>query len=186
MSCHSKQIPLGIGVEAFVKGYYFCVIYPLDESSSDSEYDSGDEGHSESESPSIPDDCPSAPVYETPSAVYSAETIMSILLNPKKTRVCQVCPHHINRSATYVIDVTALAHPEDVKKDDFGRWEHKGSHPVPFCVRFRDDGSIGVQRSFDGDDDGQGDIYYLRRLYCTHPSNPDVKRMLAFITGMFK
>ena len=54
-------------------------------------------------------------VYETPAAIYSAETIMKILLNPLSSRVSCVCPHHVTTSSTYIVDVTCLAHPEDVK-----------------------------------------------------------------------
>ena len=62
--------------------------------------------------------------------MYSAEGIVKILLNPNipAEHVCQKCPSLVTRSSTFVIDVTSLAHFDDVKKDDFGRWEHKGSH----------------------------------------------------------
>ena len=107
---------------------------------------------------------------------------MKILLNPTSSRVSRVCPHRVTKSSTYVVDVTSLAHPEDVKKDDFGKWDYKGSHPVAFHVCFRNDGSICIERC--QNEERQGDIFYLRRLYSTHPSNPEMKRMLAFITGM--
>lgn len=125
---------------------------------------------------------PRTPVYETPPAMYSAEAIMKILLDPKisSERVCRKCPSHVTCSSTFVIDVTSLSHSDDVKKDDFGRWNHKGSHPVPFYVWFRDDGSVGVERCQEG---GEGEVFYLRRLYCTHPSNKDMKRLLAFVTS---
>lgn len=128
----------------------------------------------------------STPVYETPPSMYSAEGIMKILLNPNipAERVCQKCPSFVTRSSTFVIDVTSLAHCDDVKKDDFGRWEHKGSHPIPFYEWFRDDGSVGVERCQDGG--GKGEVFYLRRVYCTHPSNNKMKRLLAFVTGKLK
>ena len=145
---------------------YSCIIHCSDDSSS------------ESEDPSLS----AAVVYETPAAIYSAETIMKILLNPTSSRVSCACPHRVTKSSTYVVDVTALAHPEDVKKDDFGKWDYKGSHPVAFHVRFRNDGSICIKSC--QNEERQEDIFYLWRLYSTHPSNPEMKRMLAFITGM--
>ena len=140
---------------------YSCIIHCSDDSSS------------ESEDPSLS----AAVVYETPAAIYSAETIMKILLNPTSSRVSRVCPHCVTKSSTYVVDVTSLAHPEDVKKDDFGKWDYKGSHPVAFHVCFRNDGSICIERC--QNEERQGDIFYLRWLYSTHPSNPEMKRMLA-------
>ena len=120
--------------------------------------------------------------FTTPAAIYSAETIMKILLNPTSSWVSRACPHRVTKSSTYVVDVTTLAHPEDVKKDDYGKWDYKGSHPVAFHVCFRNDGSISIKRC--QNEERQGDIFYLWRLYSTHPSNPEMKRMLAFITGM--
>ena len=86
-----------------------------------------------------------AVVYKTPAAIYSAETI-KILLNPTSSRVSRVCPHRVTKSSTYVVDVTFLAHPEDMKKDDFGKRDYKGSHHVAFHVCFRNDGSICTER----------------------------------------
>ena len=64
------------------------------------------------------------------------------------------------------------------------RWEHKGSHPIPIYVQFRDDGLVGVERCQDGE--GKGEVFYLRRLYCTHPPNNKMKRLLSFVTGKLK
>ena len=77
------------------------------------------------------DDSSDVPVYEEPPSMYTAETIIKVLLNPS-SRICRKCPIGVCKSATYAIDVTTLSHPDDVKKDDFGRWNHKGSHPIPF------------------------------------------------------
>ena len=107
-------------------------------------------------------------VYETPAAIYSAETIMKILLNPTSSRVSRVCPHRVTKSSTYVVDVTSLAHPEDVKKDDFGKWDYKGSHPVAFHVCFRNDGSICIERC--QNEERQGDIFTCGDS--TRPTHP--------------
>ena len=125
------------------------------------------------------------PVFENPPSSHAAEDIMRILLDPNidESRVCQKCPYNMTRSATFVIDITALPHPDDIKKDDFGRWKHTGSHPVLFRVWYRQNGSVGMEQC-QYSRSSTGTIYYLRRLYCTHPSNPDVKRMLAFVTGI--
>ena len=119
---------------------------------------------------------PKTPVYETPPSMNSAKAIMKILLDPKisSERVCQKCPSRVTCGSTFVIDVTSLSHSDDVKKDDFGNWDHKGSHPVPFYVWFRDDGSVGVEQCQDG---REGEVFYLRRLYCTHPSDQEMKRL---------
>ena len=67
--------------------------------------------------------------------------IFKILLNPKLDydRVCSVWPVVVKSSATFVIDVTKLKHPDDVRRDFFGRWIHSGSHPIPFKAKVTED-----------------------------------------------
>ena len=62
------------------------------------------------------------PVYETPPPKYAAERILKILLDPAlpASKVCSVRPTKVVKSATYVIDISKLLHPDDVKNDNFG------------------------------------------------------------------
>ena len=69
-------------------------------------------------------------MYETPPHRYPAESVLSILLDkaiPAHT-ISSKRALNITRSATYVVDVSKLAHPDDVKQDSFGIWKHSGSH----------------------------------------------------------
>lgn len=72
-------------------------------------------------------------VYEKPPSKYSVERILQILLRPK-------CAPNIVQSATYVVNITKLADPEDVKNDNFGVWKHSGSHPSTYMVNVEEDG----------------------------------------------
>lgn len=96
--------------------------------------------------------------------MYSAEGIMKILLNPNipAERVCQKCSSFVTHSSTFVIDITSLAHCDDVKKDDL-EMGAQALPSYPIYVWFRDDGSFGVERCQDGG--GKGEVFYLRRLY---------------------
>ena len=145
---------------------YSCIIHCSDDSSS------------ESEDPSLS----AAVVYETPAAIYSAETIMKILLNPTSSRVSRVCPHCVTKSSTYVVDVTSLAHPEDVKKDDFRKWDYKGSHPVAFHVCFKNDGSISIKRC--QNEERQGDIFLPVVTLLDPPIQSRNEKDACIITGM--
>lgn len=80
----------------------------------------------------------------------------------------------------YVIDISKLAHPDDVKNDNFGTWNHSGSHPQAFKVKMEAD-HISVEKCCPGAT-GDDDVY-LRRLHSIHPSNKCFKRMIAFISG---
>jgi len=51
-------------------------------------------------------------------------------------KICSIRPVNITKSATYIIDVTKLKHPDDVKRDLFGKWEYVGSciQNIPYCL----------------------------------------------------
>ena len=85
-------------------------------------------------------------------------------------------------SSTFIVDISKLSHPDDVKKDFFGKWNHSGSHPVPFLAQFTPEGDVEVERCAAG---ASGkDVYYLRRLHSIHPSNSQFRRLLAIVSGM--
>ena len=124
------------------------------------------------------------PVYEKPPPKYSAERILQILLDPaiSPCKVCHNRPVSISSSATYVIDISKLPDPEDVKNDNFGSWNHSGSHPSTYRVNVEDDGYIGVEKC--GSGATGANVVYLRRLHSVHPSNNQFKRLIAFVSGM--
>ena len=63
------------------------------------------------------------PIFEQPPPKYSAHRIMEILLNPNmnKSLVTHGRPLQVEKSSTFVVDLTSLKHPDDVKKDMYGR-----------------------------------------------------------------
>ena len=124
------------------------------------------------------------PVYEHPPQKYSAETVIKILLDPNldPSQICSSRPTNISESSTYVIDVTKLETPKDIKSDNFGVWNHSGSHPQPFVVKI-DENGVQVDKRAPG---MSGDnVMYLRRLHSVHPSNKQFKRMIAFLSGEY-
>ena len=129
-----------------------------------------------------PRDC-NQPVYEIPPSKYSADRILRILLNPKipDHKVCRVKPSGIKSSGTFVVDARNLKCLDDIKKDEFGMWDYSGSHPQAYKVYHKDCGYMSIEKCGNG---ATGhNVLYLRRLHCTHPSNPEFKRLICFVTG---
>lgn len=79
-----------------------------------------------------------------------------------------------------MVDLTKLAHPDDVKHDCFGIWTHSGSHHQYFKVHNVDEG-IEVEKCCPGV--SGSNVVQLRRLHSIHPVNKEFKRMIAFISG---
>ena len=86
--------------------------------------------------------------FERSLPKYSEETILNILLDPNldQSRICSVWPVNVKSSSTFVIDISKLSHPDDVKKDNFGKWKHSGSHQTPYHITFRKDSEIDLEK----------------------------------------
>ena len=57
------------------------------------------------------------PVFHIPISQYSVEKIISMMLEPcAKSLICNERPTDIRSSATFVIDLEKLQHPDDAKK----------------------------------------------------------------------
>ena len=125
-------------------------------------------------------------VYEMGDKVYTSEGILQMLLNPKG-KICKGRPTTVNQSASYIVDLKSLDHPDDIRIDEYGKWKYSGSHVHHFRA----------ERILDEDDDDDGNlvfervpantsgsnVYKLRRIHCKHPSNPSFQRLIAFVTG---
>ena len=118
--------------------------------------------------------------------MYTGERILEILLNSKResSRICHQRPTIIENSSTFVIDLDSLKHPDDVKKDEFGRWVYNGSH-VQTYLAWKEKGDKLKFEKISSDDGGEN-TFQLRRIRCKHPSNPLFQRLLAFVTGNCK
>ena len=89
--------------------------------------------------------------------------------NRESSRICHQRPMNIENSSTFVVDLDSLKHPDDVKKDEFGRWLYSGSH-VQTYFAWKDGNKLKFEE-IDSDDGGEN-TFQLRRICCKHPSNP--------------
>lgn len=107
---------------------------------------------------------------------------MEILLDQDidEDRIVPKRPIQVSFSSTFVVDITKLAHPDDVKRDAYGRWICTGSHTDVYkccldvdqtCIEKVAVGATGPN------------IYSLRRLHFIHPSHSEFRRILAFVYG---
>ena len=123
------------------------------------------------------------PIFEKPPPKYTATRIMQILLNPSMdtSKVAKGRPIGVEESSTFVVDLTSLKHPDDVKKDMYGRWDYSGSHPEVFRCTFDEFDDVSIEKCAVGATGSN--VYYLRRVRSSHPSNSDFCRLIAFVHG---
>jgi hypothetical protein len=119
------------------------------------------------------------PIYEKPPSKYSARRIMKILLSQSidEQRIAYKRPIEVQSSSIFMVDLTKLAHPDDIK-DSYGKWLQKGSHNVYRCS-YGKKGEVSIEKAAPG---ATGhNVYNLRRLHCVHPSHCKFRRHLFVV-----
>ena len=101
-------------------------------------------------------------MFEKPPEKYSAAVIMKILLssNIAEKMIAYKRPIQVQSSSTFVIDLTKLAHPDDIKRDAYGRWIQNGSHTDVFKCFYGQDGEVTIDKAAPGA--SGSNVYYLR------------------------
>lgn len=124
------------------------------------------------------------PIFEKPPEKYSAHRIMQILLDPNidSSRIAKKRPLQAPFSSTFLVDLGQLLHPDDIKKDMYGKWMYSGSHSDVFLCSFSSDGQVVVEKAAVGA--SGNNVYHLRRVHSVHPSNVEFRRVLALLFGM--
>ena len=107
------------------------------------------------------------------------------MLDPslESSQVCTKRPTNIQESATYVIEVQSLDHVKDALHDNFGRWEGTGSRERYFLAEKHRD-VVQIEHIYqEGEVVNDPKAMKIRRIWSTHLSNRQFKRMIAFISG---
>ena len=122
-------------------------------------------------------------MFEKVSGPYTAERILKLLLNPEvdHSRVAQTGPKFVSESSTYIVDLSCLDNPNDIKKDGLGKWSYSGSHEELYRSYYDGGHKMHFEKCAKG---ATGDnVFVLRRLRSTHPSDPNIRRLVAFVSG---
>lgn len=119
------------------------------------------------------------PLYSQVSSPYNSSRLITILMNNSlgSHEVCGSRPLGVNDNATFIIDLDRVRFG-DLKADDLGSWNQKGSKHTNFC--FDDKGDIYYS---DGNVSGLS-YYTLLRRYYVHGTCPSFHRLIVTIEGM--
>lgn len=52
----------------------------------------------------------------------------------------------VSSCSRFFVDLTKLGHPDDIKKDMYGKWEHSGSHPKVFRCWFDELNEVKIKK----------------------------------------
>ena len=124
------------------------------------------------------------PVYEWNCSAthYSLEKLAQILLTelvPSK-KWCLKQPVHVQRNVSFVVNVSMLDDPMDIRADENGVWIRKGS-PVAFVSKhIKGNSTLFYSRCKAGNHPNH---YKITRTYYRHSTSPDFKRIITIVHG---
>lgn len=118
------------------------------------------------------------PVYEYPTKGYSREEIACILCDPalQEELICSSQPVSVENNVSFVVDLSKLKDPNDVRADDLGAWKCTGSRTLQFFVKCSNSTCHVVTKLSPG-----ATNISIRRQYYVHATDRDLHRMIAFV-----
>ncbi len=111
--------------------------------------------------------------------------VLDVILNtdPTSELVCRRKPVGVCDAAVFLVDVTKLKHPNDLKADDVGSWVHKGKPVRFFDVDRSLDGHVIVAESC-SKDEISSTVYKLTRVYYHRKGTSQFRKTLFYVHGM--
>ena len=119
------------------------------------------------------------PVYGHPKHGCKCDEIVHILLNPifKEELLSKTHPVSVEHNVSFVVDLTSLSDPNDVRADDLGSWTCTGSRRLSFMVKFGN-AACHIVSGISG---SGANLVQIRRQYHVHGTDSDLHRMIAFV-----
>ena len=120
------------------------------------------------------------PIYERTSQTYSARVISEILLDEDlpTNKIVTGHPVSVQENLVFVVDLSQLDKPEDIRADDLSSWVCNGKRCNVCEV---EDGH--VMEVFSGPSIKRENTYCLVRRYYKHATSGDFRRTIAKIYG---
>ena len=88
----------------------------------------------------------------------------------------------MEKSSTFVVDLTSLKHPDDVMKDMYGCWDYSSSHPEVVALHLT---SLMMSKSRSVHLGLQVRMRTIFVIRSSHTSNCAFRKMIAFVHGKF-
>lgn len=121
------------------------------------------------------------PVYKHTEQRYTTKEIVEVLLDKSIScsRIATSQPTSVQDNFVFIVDISKLDKPEDVRADDLGSWSCTGTRRSQCSV---DEQGFVIDIISDGKS-RRKDMFTLIKRYYRHSSAGDYKRTIAEIYG---
>ena len=124
------------------------------------------------------------PIYDVRSSGCTYSEAVRVLLDGDSSRTCTKHPILVENNYMFLVDLTSLDVPDDIKSDDCGHWVHNGRKSTHVAVKCRNGKVTDVRfigKSMPPDENSRA--YCLIRTYYSHDPHEDFKRIFYHIFG---
>lgn len=123
------------------------------------------------------------PVYST-TTHFSYSEAVNMLLVANQDKICTRHPTMVEDNSSFVVDLSKLAHADDIKADDCGHWIHNGKKTTKVAVwKHRNEISKVVSTKSSSPPDENSQLYTLVRVYYVNDPHGDFKRVYYYLFG---
>ena len=95
-----------------------------------------------------------------------------------KEKICHTQPIHVNKNSSFVVCLDSLNDPDDLKADENGVWNRKGSPVTYISVHSKGNKCVTCRRSKMGQSSHH---YKVTRMYYKHSDSPDFSRIIVTV-----
>jgi hypothetical protein len=127
------------------------------------------------------------PVYSKSRNVLPAKEVLTLLTEKgafSLSRVCHRQPLHVQHHRTFIVDISSLRSPNDIKCDDMGSWRNHSSNKRTYNVTWDDEGRIEMMTTSERRSKNNK-VVTLKREYFSlnHDVHDDVRKRIDTIIG---
>ena len=125
------------------------------------------------------------PVYSKSKKVLSPEEVLTLLTERGAFPLSKVChrqPLHVEHQRTFIVDMSHLRSPKDIKCDDMGSWRNLSANKYSYNVTWNEEGQIEMIRTVEA---GSNNVVTIKRKYFSlnHDVHNDVRKRIDTIFG---
>lgn len=125
------------------------------------------------------------PVFSWMKKAYTAEQLFCILLGEYcEEHLCISQPVNVSNNVSFLVQLSNLQHPDDLKCDDMGSWKHNGSPKNWFSVTKSTKKIESVVRIKTRPSEPAQNVYELKRIYYKNSSDEAIRKLVAKLEGV--
>jgi len=142
--------------------------------------------HSRNEDKKYLHNDPNLPIYDIRNSGCTYSEAVKILLNKNESLVCHKQPILVENNYMFLVNLSSLDDPDDIKSDDCGHWVHKGRKSTTVAVEFQNKKVAQVKKIEQLiPPDENSSVYTFVRTYYAHDPYNYFKRIFYHIFGEF-